>query len=422
MKKAMAIALALIIILGWYISIFGMGPIKPLKDQMKLGLDLKGGVYVVMEAETKATGEELRKLMDQTQLVIEQRVNDMGLSEPVVTIEGEDRIRVELPGADDAQEAIDTIGKTAQLKFVLADGTLVVDGSMVKNATVGTDSRGGYSIDLSFTSKGAKAFEEGTKKAMSGKVVPASPEFAPNTIAIMLDGDVISAPGVQNVINNGKAQITRNGGYPEDEARKEAMLIRGGALPVTLHEVNSSVVAATLGLDALKWSVIAGAIGVVMIFVLMLVMYRIMGIAANIALLLYILIVCWVMVSLGSVLTLPGIAGIILSIGMAVDANVIIFARIKEEIINGKSIRVAIHSGFKRAMATVVDSQITTIIAGIVLYQLGTGPVKGFALTLMIGIVASVFTAVVVTNLYLQIIGDSRTFCNKKYFGIKEVR
>ncbi len=422
MKKALAVALAVIIVFGWYVSIFGMGFIKPLKDQIKLGLDLKGGVYVVMEADTQATGEELRELMNQTQLVMEKRVNGMGLSEPVVTIEGNNKIRVELPGAEDAEAAIDLIGRTAQLQFVLADNTVVLDGSMVKNATTGIDNKSPqyYAIDLELTSEGAKRFEDATRKIVKNEVVSANPSLPPSAITIILDDKVISSPLVDTVISGGKAQIT--GRYTQEQASGDAMLIRGGALPVALKEVNSSDVAATLGLDALKMSVYAGFIGITLIFIVMLVMYRVMGVAANIALLLYMLILLWIMVAMGSVLTLPGIAGIILSIGMAVDANVIIFARIKEEINNGKSIRVAIDAGFKRAMATVVDSQITTMIAGVVLYQFGTGPVKGFAMTLMIGILASVFTAVVVTNLYLKVMGESKSFNKKQYFGIKEVK
>jgi SecD/SecF fusion protein len=173
-------------------------------------------------------------------------------------------------------------------------------------------------------------------------------------------------------------------------------------------------------MDALWMSIMAGIIGVALIFVLMLTMYRIMGIAANVALLLYILIVFWIFVGMGGVLTLPGIAGIILSIGMAVDGNVIIFSRVREEIKNGKTIRVSAVSGFKRALGTIIDSHITTIIAGIVLYQLGTGSVKGFALTLMIGILTSLFTAVVVTQVFVDVIAESKVFSRNRFFGVKE--
>ncbi len=422
MKKALAVILSIIIVFGWYATLMGVGSFGPIKDHIKLGLDLSGGVYVVMEAQTDATGDDLKQLMTQTQAVIEKRVNQLGLSEPVVTIEGTNRVRVELPGAKDANEAIKAIGKTAQLQFVLSDNTFVLDGSQVKDAGITTDSQnGGYAISLEFTGDGASAFKTATEKALSGTVQSANDGVANGAIMIILDGQIISAPVVNNVISNGKAEITGGtGGFSEDEATNLSALIRGGALPVELKEVETSVVGPTLGLDALQMSLIAGMIGIGFIFVMMIGLYRLMGLVADVALLLYILILFWVLVAMGGVLTLPGIAGIILSIGMAVDANVIIFARIQEEIKNGKSVRVSIAAGFKRALSTIIDSQITTIIAGVVLYQLGSGPVKGFAMTLMIGIVASVFTAVVVTKLYLDVIADSKNMTKIGNFAIKE--
>lgn len=424
MKKALAVILSIVILFGWYVTLVGIGSFGPIKDHMKLGLDLEGGVYVVMEAQTKATGDELKQLMSQTQAVIEKRVNQLGLSEPVVTIEGTNRIRVELPGAKDANEAIKSIGKTAQLQFVLSDKTVVLDGSQVKNAGIASDQQnGGYAIDLEFTSEGAKAFEAATTKIMNGQVKSTIDGTPDSAIMIILDNEVISAPLVHDVISNGTAQITSgSGGFGEDEATNLSALIRGGSLPVELKEVETSVVGPSIGMDALWMSIIAGLIGVILIFVILLVMYRIMGIASNIALLLYILIVFWVIVAMGGVLTLPGIAGIILSIGMAVDGNVIIFSRVREEILNGKSVRVSAVSGFHRALGTIIDSHITTMIAGIVLYQLGSGSVKGFAMTLMIGILASLFTAVVVTQVYVDVIAESKLFSRKKYFGIKEAK
>lgn len=423
MKKVLAILLSVIILFGWYVTLFGIGSYGPVKDHLKLGLDLSGGVYVVMEAQTNATGAELKKLMSQTQAIIEKRVNQMGLSEPVVTIEGDNRIRVELPGAENAEEAINTIGKTAQLQFVMADDTVVLDGSQVKDAGIAMDKQnGGYAVTLKFDDKGAKAFKDATTAIINGQVVSKNPDMPSNVIMIILDGNIISAPGVTEVIPNGEAQITGGGrgGFTDDEATNLSILIRGGALPVELKEVQTSVVGPTLGLNALSMSIIGGIIGIALIFILMISMYRIMGLAANIALLLYILMVLWSMVFMKGVLTLPGIAGIILSIGMAVDANVIIFARIREEIINGKSIRVSVASGFKRAMSTIIDSQVTTIIAAVVLYQLGSGSVKGFALTLMIGIIASIFTAAIVTQLYLELMAENKRLSKKKFYGIKE--
>ncbi|MDF3002690.1 MAG: secF [Bacillota bacterium] len=423
MKKVLAVLLTILIIFGWYVTIFGIGSFAPIKDQIKLGLDLSGGVYVVMEAQTDATGDDLKKLMSQTQAVIERRVNQLGLSEPVVTIEGNNRIRVELPGAEDADEAINAIGKTAQLQFVMSDKTVVLDGSQVKDAGIMTDQdNGGYAIRLAFNKEGSDAFKDATTKIINHQVTSQIDGVPDGAIMIILDGEVISSPVVQSIIPNGEATITAGGtgGFGEEEATSLSALIRGGALPVALKEVQTSVVGPTLGLDALQMSLIAGAIGVALIFILMLVMYRIMGLTANLALLLYILIVFWMIVAMRGVLTLPGIAGLILSVGMAVDANVIIFSRIKEEITNGKTIRVAVSSGFKRAMSTIIDSQITTIIAGIVLYQLGSGSVKGFAMTLMIGIIASIFTAVVVTQLYMELIAENKNLATMRNFGVSE--
>ena len=423
MKKTLAVILSIVIIFGWYVTLAGIGSFAPIKDQIKLGLDLEGGVYVVMEAQTNATGDELKQLMSQTQAVIEKRVNQLGLSEPVVTIEGQNRIRVELPGAKNATDAIKAIGQTALLQFVESDGTVVLDGSQVKDASTEVDKEnGGYAIGLKFNSEGANAFKQATTDIMAGKIKSTTNGIPDAAIMIILDGQVISSPVVNDVIPNGEAIITGgSGGFGQDEATNLSALIRGGALPVELKEVETSVVGPSIGMDALWESIVAGVIGVGLIFILMLVMYRIMGMAANIALLLYILILFWIFVGMGGVLTLPGIAGIILSIGMAVDGNVIIFSRVREEIINGKSIRVSAVSGFHRALGTIIDSHITTIIAGLVLYQLGTGSVKGFAMTLMIGILTSLFTAVVVTQVFVDVIAESKMFCRKKFFGIKEV-
>ncbi len=426
MKKALAVLLVIITLTGWYISMFGIGSIKPVKDQLKLGLDLKGGVYVVMEAETDAKDEELKQLMIQTQQVIERRVNAMGLSEPVVTIEGENKVRVELPGAENAEDAIAAIGRTAQLEFIMADGTVVLDGGMVANSGVEIDQEnGGYAVTLKFTSEGSTAFKDATSLIVSGGVPTSTTEeygtVPGNVIMIVLDGQIISAPTVSSVIPSGEAVITAGrGGFSQEEATTTSVLIRGGALPVGLKEVQTSIVGPSLGLGEFNNSVLAGGIGIGLIIIFMLAMYRIMGFAANIALLLYIVLVLWIIIGLNAVLTLPGIAGIILSVGMAVDANVIIFSRIKEETLNGKSIRVATDQGFKKAMSTVLDSNLTTIIAALVLYQFGTGPVKGFAATLMIGIIASMFTALIVTRTYMSVVIESKTLATRKWFGIKE--
>lgn len=416
-KRGLAILVIIALVFGWFVTLFGIGGVDSVKDALKYGLDINGGVYVVMEAQTDATGEELAELMDQTRAVLDNRVNQMGVAESSVTIEGDKRLRVEIPGVDNAEDAIAAIGRTAKLNFILADGTIVVDGSNVKDAQIATDGSN-YKILLEFDSEGAGLFEEGTRKALSGEVTSVIDGVTSNQIAIVLDNEIITHPNVQNVISGGNCEIT--GGYSKEEASTTAALIRGGALPVELIEIQSSVQTATIGADALDKSIVAGAIGLAIVFVLMLVFYGMLGLVADIALLLYVVLFLWSMVGMGVVLTLPGIAALILSIGMAVDANVIIFARIKEEIAAGKSIRVAVDAGFKNALTTVLDAQITTLIAAVVLFEVGTTSVKGFALTLMIGIVFSIFTAVVITQLFISLLASSKKFAKNKYFGVNE--
>lgn len=419
LKKVLAVLVVILTVFGWYVTIFGIGgAVEPTKDKIKLGLDIKGGVYVVMEAQTDATGEELTELMNQTQAVIEERVNQMGLAEPVVTVEGEKRIRVELPGAEDAEEAIEQIGKTAQLQFALADGTVVLDGGNVKDATTGTAEDGGYAVHLEFDSEGSDLFAEATTTAYQGTVTSAIDGVSNKAIMIILDDQIISAPNVNEPITGGQCEISGN--FTQDEAKNLAALIRGGSLPVELVEITSSVQTAKIGFNALEQSIIAGIIGLALVFLLMLIGYKLLGLVADVALCLYVVIVLNIMAAAGSVLTLPGIAGIILGIGMAVDANVVIFARIREEICSGKTVRLAVNNGFKRAMSTVVDSQITTLIAAVILYQIGTSTVKGFAWTLMIGILVSLVTAVLISRLYVEVFSESKKFTAKKFYGIKE--
>ena len=417
LKRILAILVLAVTVFAWYVSIFGIGSINSAKDALKYGLDIDGGVYVVMEAQTDLKGDELRDLMEQTRAVIDNRVNQMGVAESSVTIEGEKRIRVEIPGAENAEEAISAVGKTAQLQFLLADGSVVLDGSHVKDAQISTDGSY-YKILLEFDSEGASLFEEGTRKAYNREVTSVIDEVTSNQIAIVLDDEIIVHPDVKSVISGGNCEIT--GRYTKEEASTTAALIRGGALPVDLVEVQTSVQSATIGADALDKSIVAGAIGMLLVFILMIAYFGMLGIVADIALMLYVALFIWSMSAFNVVMTLPGIAALILSIGMAVDANVIIFTRIKEEICAGKSIRVAVNAGFKNALKTVLDAQITTLIAAVVLYEVGTTSVKGFALTLMIGIVISIFTAVIITQLFISLLAESKKFAKNKYFGVKE--
>ena len=426
-RKVLALLVVLLTVFGWYVSVWGLpGHMDPLVNKIPRGLDIDGGVYVVLEAQDTEglSDEELRDRMERAQTVIKNRVDGMGLTNPNVSIEGGNRIRVELPGVENAEDAVALVGRTAKLKFVLADQTFILDGSNVKNASVTTNTeRGGYTVELEFDSKGTEAFTEATTITSKGGVesnlyTDDGTKVPNNSIVIMLDTDIISYPTAERVISQSSCII--EGDFTQEEAAQLAALIRGGALPVELKEISSSSQTATIGVDAFQKSVMAGIIGVILVMIIMLAMYRLMGVAADLALALYIVIILALMALIGSVLTLPGIAGIILSLGMAVDANVIIFTRIKEEIVSGKSIRVAVRSGYQQALSTVLDAQITTLIATVILYQMGTSSVKGFAWTLMIGIFASIFTAVVITQLYLLVFADIKSLNQNKLFCIKE--
>ena len=426
-RKVLAVLIVLLLIASWTISFTGLGDkFGNLGQQLKYGLDINGGVYVLLEADTPETGTELTAIMNQTKSVLENRVNAMGISEAAVSIEGTNRLRVEMPGVEDAEEAIEQIGRTAQLQFFLADGTLALTGEGISDSQIATDTEnGGYKITIDFTSEGSNLFADATEKAYSGQVEAKMTDeegnlVDPTAIVICLDDEVISAPTVHEKINSRSCEITRPGGFSETEASQLSALIRGGALPANLTEINSSVQTATIGANALQLSVKAGAIGLGLVLIIMVIVYGMLGLIADLALLLYIQLVLWIMAGMGSVLTLPGIAGIILSIGMAVDSNVIIFTRIREEIAKGKSIKVAVDMGYHAALTTVVDSQTTTLVAAFVLYLFGTTSVKGFALTLMIGTVMSVITAVFITQLFVNLLADSEKFSKNSMFGVKE--
>jgi len=445
-KKVAILILVIAVILGITgISMTGLSlgenSIKPVGSQIKQGLDLSGGVYVVLEAQTDSTGDELAQKMNEAKLIIEQRVDGLGVTQPTVVIEGEDRIRVELPGLDNTQEAVSLIGQTAKLEFRYLpsfvdlsefstlsveeqrayfeeNSLLAVTGDQVVKSEAGIQENDlGQStpvVTLGFNDEGAESFEAATRELNQRA------DRGLRTLFIMLDGAVISSPEVPPglVIDDGKAII--EGGFTSvEDAANLAMLIKAGSLPVDLVEIQSSVIGPTLGLESMDRSVKAAVIGLALIFLFMLAVYRVPGFVADLNLLVYLCIVLWSMANIGAVLTLPGIAGLILSIGMAVDANVVIFERIREEIRNGKTPRSAVESGFKRALRTVMDANITTLIAGVVLYAFGVGPIKGFAVTLIIGLVASLITAVFLTRFVLNLVIDTKLFKNKTAFGVK---
>jgi preprotein translocase subunit SecD len=382
--------------------------VAPISAQLKYGLDLTGGVYTLLEAKDDPKDPVDDEKINRAITMINQRINALGVSEPVITRQGDRRIMIELPGVEDKEEAIARIGRTAQLKFVDPNDNIILTGNnvieSVPNYYTPPNSVLRYPIvSLKLDAEGTAKFAEATK------------EFKGKIIKIMLDDEVISDPIVNDEITTGEAMIT--GQRTIEEANDLAMLIRAGALPVELEEVQTVAISATLGADALQKSIRAGVIGIILVFLFMVAYYKVPGLIASIALMLYTAVVLGTLSSIGAVLTLPGIAGLILSIGMAVDANVIIFERLKEELKSGKTLRPAIDSAFSRAFRAILDSNVTTIIAGIVLYNFGTGPIKGFALTLMIGIVISMLTAIFITKYLLKQIARTNLISNLKLFG-----
>ena len=417
------IVIIAIVISGSYIAIKGTEindyKILNARDSIDLGLDLAGGVYVVLEAQTDATGEELQKIMNQSKAIINERVDGLGIADPSISIEGNKRLRIELAGVEDPQEAIDLIGKTAQLQFIEANGDVVITGKNVKDTNVSFQKNPlGMEepvVSLELDKEGAKAFAEVTGRlTLKGDVEE-------RIIFIVLDEQVISSPAVKSrseggtAITDGKAVIS--GSFTPESARDLATLIRAGALPVEMLEHQTSVIGPSLGLEAFDTSIKAGGLALLLIFLFMILVYKLPGVVASIGLTVYTLIILFTMIILNVKLTLPGIAGLILSIGMAVDSNILIFERIREELLIGKTIRTAIDSGFKRALSSVMDSNITTLIAGVVLYYFGIGPIKGFGVTLTIGILASLITSVLFTKYLLKIFANVFETKNIKIYG-----
>lgn len=379
--------------------------ISPLSNSIKQGLDLQGGTHVVLQAvdtpELKVDDDAVNRSVK----IIERRVNELGLTEPVIQRQGKDRIIVELPGVKDPEKAIAMLGRTAMLQFKDESGKVVLTGSDLKDAKAQVSQGNQAVVGLEFSDEGGKKFADLTARNVGKK------------IAIELDGEVLTAPVVQEAITGGHAQIS--GSRNVEEAEHLAILLRSGSLPVKIEVLENRTVGPTLGQDSKDKSIKAFSIGIVGVFVFMLLFYRLAGVVADIALLLYVMLLLLVMRYLGATLTLPGIAGIILSVGMAVDANVLIFERFKEEVKKGKTLRSAMDSGFSRAIVTILDSNLTTIMAAAVLFYLGTGPIKGFAVTLALGTLLSMFTAVTVTKFLLRFLIYSNITKSPFLFGAR---
>lgn len=373
---------------------------------IRQGLDLSGGVYIVYEADKETvTPEE----MDAAISLIQGRLDWNGWTEAEVAKEGEKRLRVDIPGVENAEEAIREIGQTAQLMFADEEGNILLTGDMVKNATkqVGDVAQNGSAqpyVALEFNDEGKKIFAEATEQNV-GKV-----------IQIIMDTTVISAPVVSNPITDGNAIITGN--FTGESAEELASLIRAGSLPFNLNVIQMKNVGARLGADALNSGILAGIVGICLVLIFMLIVYKMLGLAADLALIIYIGLELVLLSAFGITLTLPGIAGIVLSIGMAVDANVVIFERIKEELTAGNTLRLSVRNGFGKALPAILDGNVTTLIAAIVLFGFGSGTVKGFATTLMMGIIISMFTALVITRVIVNGLIHSGLH-NPKLYGMR---
>lgn len=426
----------------------------PIKGKVRLGLDLRGGVHIILQARETGGNPVTSDSVDRLLEVLRSRIDQYGIAEPVIQRQGEDRIAIDLPGVEDPEAALELIGRTAVLEFrqvlgtspsvppapirsnyesdeqfnraqynwetakkgvdeyiaeienqvksdpnmILAKGSeegayllgkAYVTGRDLSGASTTFDQFGKAAVSLKFSADGAKLFEDATG-ANIGK-----------QIAITLDGVVISAPVVQQRIAGGEAQIT--GRFSTAEANRLAIMLRAGALPVAVEILENRSVGPTLGADSISDGVRSGLIGAGLVIIFMLIYYGMLGLAADLALCVAMLLVIATLIMLKSTLTLPGMGGIILTIGMAVDGNILIYERMKEESRSGKTLLAALDAGFKKALVVILDSNITTLIAAAVLFYFGSGPIRGFAVTLSVGVIASVFCNIIVTRTILSI-------------------
>ncbi len=396
------VLIALFSFIGAKGVVIGGYRVKSFEQLITKGLDLQGGVSVLLEIMDKEVKPEE---LERTKELLNLRVNKIGVSETVVTTEGNRRIRIDIPGMYDSQGIVDALSKTGKLTFKDPEGKEVLTGSDITKAATQFNEYNQPVIGLEMSEEGRKKFADATTK------------FVGQKISIFMDEDLLTDPVVEGPITQGKAVITGNRSV--EEAKRIAGIINAGALPLEVKAASVRTVGPQLGANAFPNAVKAGMIGVLVVFIFMIAYYRLPGLLADIALTLYIILVLLAFSYIGVTLTLPGIAGFLLTIGMAVDANVLIFERIKEELRTGKSIRSSVDSGFDRALSSILDSNITTIIAGVVLYFLGSGAVKGFALTLIIGIVLSMFTAIVVTKFLVHTALNMGIMSKPELFGVK---
>lgn len=407
----MLVLIFLLIVFASYIVINGLPigttryEIPPIVQGIRQGLDLRGGLYVVYEAQVEPGDPERDTKVLGAMRVMRNRLDADNQQEATIARQGDnrDRILVEIPGVQDPRELAKILAKPAVLQFIGPDDVVILTGEDVKVAKPGYGPGNRPVVDFELHPDGTTKFAVATSK------------FVNQTIRIVLDDVVISSPNVKSVIAGGKGYIEGMGGV--EEATALANLIESGALPVPLEQMEIRSIGATLGANALERAILAGIIGIIAILLFMLAYYRLPGLVADLALVVYLILVIFILRLAEVTLTLPGIAGIILSVGMAVDANVIIFERIKEEMRSGKTLRTAVDSGFSKAFRAILDANVTTLIAAVVLLFYGTGPIQGFAKTLMIGILVSMFTAISFTRLMIRLMMNLK-INNTKLYGV----
>lgn len=410
MKRGNIIKLVITVLVVAAAVFFSIQPLTDPEQGIPLGLDLRGGVHLVLQAEPGDDGTPITdEDMANARAIIEQRVNGLGVAEPYIQVDNaRKRIIVELAGIEDPDQAVNILKTTAKLTFRDAAGNILLDGTQLKNAKAGVDTsmgRNDYVVHISFTPEGSKEFARITTEMLGQQ------------LGIYLDENMIQNPTIKDPIVDGEGQIQ---GYSSlEEAAQYAVLLRSGALPVSMSIAEKRQVGAQLGFDSLNKSLDACVYAVVLIFLFMIIFYRLPGIVANFSLIVFALIVIWGLYAIGTVLTLPGIAGLVLAVGMAVDLNIIVYERIKEEIKLGKSLRAAVDAGFSRAFLTLFDSNITTLFAALALFLLGSSSIKGFAITLIIGILASLFTGITFTRWIMRWIVGVNPRMSKSLFGVK---
>jgi len=370
--------------------------IFPVRQKIRLGLDLQGGSHILLECvdtpEAPVDSDAVNRVVE----IIRNRVDQLGVAEPVIARQGERRVLVQLPGVTDPQRAVEVIGRTALLEFKDEEGNTLLTGAHLKNAQVQYDRFGRPVVSIAFDEEGAKLFAQATTTNV-GK-----------PIGIYLDGNLISNPVVQEPIMGGEAQIT--GRFSLEEAQNLAILLRAGALPVKVDVIENRSVEPSLGQDSIIYGLRAAVVGALLVVAFMIFYYGWLGVLADLALASFTVFFLALFISLRATLTLPGIAGFIVTVGMAVDANVLIFERIKEEYRTGKTWRASIEAGFNKAFRTILDSNITTLIAAAMMFYLGSGPVRGLGVTLTLGILCSMFTGIWVTRALVDFFAERIRF------------